>query len=180
MEIKCSEIKLVPLSEIKLNPKNRNAHSKEQIDLFVKLVEYQGYRVPGVISTRSGLLAAGEGRYLALQALGQTHMPIMYQDFDSDEQEYAFAVSDNAIARQAALDLAGINADLPDLGPDFDVDMLGIKDFEIEPADKYGEEEPPPPLEEQLLVVVECTSEAQQKEIFEELVGRGFKCKVMS
>jgi DNA modification methylase len=62
--------------------------------------------------------------------------PVVYQDFDTDEAEYAFIQADNAIALWAELDLSGINSDLPELGPDFDIDMLGIKNFEIDVADK--------------------------------------------
>jgi DNA modification methylase len=64
-------------------------------------------------------------------------MPVVYQNFESSESEYAFIQADNAIALWAELDLAGINADIGDLGPDFDINMLGIQDFEIDPADKY-------------------------------------------
>ena len=68
-------------------------------------------------------------------------MPVSYQDFTDDEQEYAYITSDNAIASWAELDLAQINVELESLGPDFDVDLLGIKDFEIEPADKYQDKD---------------------------------------
>lgn len=65
-------------------------------------------------------------------------MPCILQDFDDEDQEYAYGVSTNSIASWAELDLSGINADLPELGPDFDIDLLGIKDFVLDPADKYG------------------------------------------
>ena len=36
----------------------------------------------------------------------------------------------------AELDFTGINNDLQDLGPEFDIDMLGIKDFALDISDK--------------------------------------------
>lgn len=132
LKINANKIELVPLKDIKLNPKNRNKHSPEQIAQFVKILRYQGNRNPGVISNRSGLLVAGEGRYLAMKESGETHMPVMFQDFEDEEQEYLYGISDNAIASQAALDLAEIHVDLKDMGP-FDLDLLGIKDFQFEP-----------------------------------------------
>lgn len=132
LKINANKIELVPLKDIKLNPKNRNKHSPEQIAQFVKILRYQGNRNPGVISNRSGLLVAGEGRYLAMKEAGETHMPVMFQDFEDEEQEYLYGISDNAIASQAALDLAEIHVDLKDMGP-FDLDLLGIKDFQFEP-----------------------------------------------
>lgn len=63
-------------------------------------------------------------------------VPVVYQGFDSEEAEYAFIQADNAIALWAELDLSGINEDIGELGPDFDIDLLGIKNFEIDVADK--------------------------------------------
>lgn len=140
--IQAKEIVLVPLEEIRLNPSNYNKHSQEQIDRLAKIISYQGFREPGVISNRSGYLAAGEGRYLALKQMNATHMPCTKQDFEDDDQERAFGISTNAISAWAELDLSTINTDLALFdGATFDVDLLGIKDFEIEPADKYGDKD---------------------------------------
>lgn len=141
MKIHCDTIIQVPLADIKLNPNNRNTHTPEQIDRLVELIKYHGYRNPGVISNRSGLLAAGEGRYLATQRLGHTHMPCMYQDFDSDEAEYAFGVSDNAIASWATLNIEAIKQDVVKLPDTFNVDWLGVRDFKIE----FPKPDDPPP-----------------------------------
>lgn len=134
MEIKAKEIRLVPLSDIKLNPENRNKHSAEQVEQFKKVLLYQGFRIPGVVSNQTGYLAAGELRYLTMKALGQTHMPVMFQDFDDWDHEYIFGVSDNEIAKQSVIDLAAIHVDISKMGP-FDTDLLGLKDFQFEPSE---------------------------------------------
>jgi hypothetical protein len=134
IENKAKTITLVPLRDIKLNPKNRNTHSEEQIVRLAKIIKFQGFREPGIISNLSGLLVAGEGRYLASKKLGLEDMPCIFQDFENEEQEYLYGVSTNAVASWAELDLSSINADLADVGP-FDIDLLGIKDFVVEPAD---------------------------------------------
>lgn len=131
MSIQAKEIKLVPLSEIKLNPKNRNKHPQEQIDRIVEIIRYQGFRRPVTISNLSGFLSCGEGRYLAAKKLKLTHIPAMFQDYESAEQEYADGIADNAIDKWAELDLTSIQNDLADLGSDFNLDMLGIKDFKL-------------------------------------------------
>lgn len=135
------EIKWVPINEIKPNKKNRNSHSEEQIKRLADIISYQGFRTPLIVSNRTGLLVAGHGRLLAAKQLSLKSVPVSYQDFDSEEQEYAAGVSDNAIASWSELDLSGINQDIPELGPDFNIDMLGIKDFVLEPADKYGDKD---------------------------------------
>jgi DNA modification methylase len=127
--IEAKQIEMVPLSEIKLNPKNRNKHPPEQIDRLCEIITYQGFRRPVTISNLSGFLSCGEGRYLAAQKLKMTHVPAMRQDYASEEQEYADGIADNAIDKWAELDKGLILQDVLNYGPDFNLDMLGMKDF---------------------------------------------------
>ena len=136
MENKAKEIKMVSVSEIKPRPGNRNKHPQDQIDHLVKIYQYQGFRRPLIVSNLSGLLVCGHGRLIAAKQAGFKELPVIFQDYDSEDQEYADHVADNAIGIQADLDLKGINEDLMNLGPDFDIDWLGIKNFTLDPADK--------------------------------------------
>lgn len=129
--IQSREIELVPIKEIKINPKNRNKHDNAQIERLIKIIGYQGFRNPLIVSNRTGLLVAGHGRLEAARKMKLKEVPVMKQDFADDAQEYAAMVSDNSISSWSELDISGINADLPDLGKDFDIDLLGIKNFEI-------------------------------------------------
>jgi hypothetical protein len=135
-KIHCAYDALVPLSEINPHPKNRNKHPIDQINRLAQIIKYQGIRSPIKVSKRSGFITAGHGRLEAMKALKIKKAPVNYQDYASDEQEYADLQSDNAIALWAELDFSGINTDIADLGPDFDIDLLGIKDFVLDPADK--------------------------------------------
>lgn len=136
MIVHCKHDELVNPKKLKDHPKNRNKHGSDQIERLAKLYEYHGVRHPIIVSKRSGFIVAGHGRKLAAIRAGVKEVPVVYQDFDSDEAEYAFIQADNAIALWADLDLSGINADLGDLGPDFDIDMLGIKNFKVDMNDK--------------------------------------------
>jgi len=119
------------------HPKNRNKHSTEQIARLAKILQFQGWRYAIKVSKRSGFITSGHGRKLAALHMGWDEVPVVYQNYDSEEQEYADVQADNAIASWAELDLAGINSDMLDLGPDFDLELLGIKDFVLEPAEKF-------------------------------------------
>lgn len=129
MDIQSKEIELVSISSVKANPKNNNKHSPEQIERLVKLMKFQGFRNPIVISRRSGFIVAGHGRVEAAKQLGMTKVPAMFQDFEDEAQEYAYLTSDNSIASWAELDLSAVTDELLSLGSDFDTDLLGIKDF---------------------------------------------------
>lgn len=141
IEIKASKIVLVPINKLKRKANNRNHHPQEQIEALAEHFKYQGFRNPIIVSNQSGEIVSGNGRYLAAIRAGLKELPVVYQDFESPEQEYAYHVADNGLNLWSELDFSGINADIPDLGPDFDIAMLGLKDFEIEPADKYEDKD---------------------------------------
>lgn len=135
MVIHCKYDELRDVSALKAHPKNRNKHPEDQIDRLAKILKYQGLRAPIVVSKRSGKIVKGHGTLQAIKKNGWKEAPVVVQDFEDDDQEWLFVQSDNAIAMWAELDLKGINADLSELGP-FDIDLIGIKDFEVEPLDK--------------------------------------------
>jgi len=140
MEIRCNYDVLVLPKELAPHPKNRNKHSKDQIERLAKILEYQGWRYPVKVSKLSGYITSGHGRVLAAKKL-KTQVPVNYQDYDDDDQEYADVQSDNAIASWSDLDLEKISADVDSLVDGFDVDLLGIKDFELTPDDKYADKD---------------------------------------
>lgn len=144
MNIHCKYDELVKCSTLKPHPKNRNKHPDDQIERLAKILKYQGIRAPIVVSKRSGKITKGHGTLQAIKKNGWQEAPVVYQDFEDDDQEWLFVQSDNAIAMWAELDLKGINADLSELGP-FDIDLIGIKDFEVEPLDRLlGDEDAVP------------------------------------
>jgi hypothetical protein len=150
-QINCKYDKLVPVYELKGHGRNANKHPKSQVERLAKLFEYQGIRHPIIVSKLSGCIVAGHGRLEALKHLKADTAPVVYQEFTDQDQETAFIHSDNTIADWAELDLAMINDQLKDFDPSFDIDLLGLEDFEIEPADKYNR--------------------GDEKELFNELVG---------
>lgn len=131
--IRCLYDLMVPISELKAHPKNRNSHPVSQIERLAKILEYQGWRYPVKISKLSGYVTSGHGRIAAAKFNGWDSVPVSFQDYTSEDQEYADLTADNAIASWSDLDLAGINADLGDLSGDFDLQMLGIKTFNLDP-----------------------------------------------
>lgn len=136
MIVRCCYDKLVPLNELIPSPRNRNSHSKEQIERLAKILNYQGIRYCIKVSKQSGFITSGHGRLMAAQLLGWTEFPVNYQDYDTTDQEYMDCVADNSIASWSELNLSGINTDLADLGP-LDIDLLGIKDFALDLSEKY-------------------------------------------
>ena len=179
IQIHCKYDELLDVKDITPDPENRNKHDKEQIDQLAKIIDYQGWRWPLVINRDTGVLRAGHGRLLAAKKLKQKQVPVVYQEFKDSDQDYAFMVSDNAIGHQSEIDLSGINLDIGNLGPDFDMDWLGIKNFQIDVADKEEEEEKEVTLSFEYKLEVECEDEDKQQMLLMELQDRGFKVRVL-
>jgi hypothetical protein len=155
--IHCKYDTLVDPRTLRDHNKNRNKHSDEQIERLAKLYGYHGVRHPIIVSSLSGCIVAGHGRKLAAIKAGIPEMPVVFQSFADEQAEYAFIQADNAIALWADLDLAGINSDLGDLGPDFDLEMLGIEDFTLDVPDfEPGTEEDQGKLDEKKPIITQC------------------------
>ena len=100
----CAFDKIVPVGEVKPNPKNPNQHPEEQIHLLAKIIRAQGWRAPVTVSTLSGLVVRGHGRLMAAIHAGLSHVPVDYQHYDSEEAETADLIADNRIAELAEID----------------------------------------------------------------------------
>lgn len=139
-KIRCLYDKLVPIKEMHPHPENTNKHPEDQIIRLAEILEYQGWRYPIKVSKLSGFITSGHARLYAAVKMGLKEVPVNYQEYDSEEQEYADLTADNAVALWAEIDYAAINAKLPDLGPEFNIDMLGIKNFILDPSELNFEE----------------------------------------
>lgn len=126
---------MVPIEELNPHPKNPKKHSKEAIERQALVMDYQGWRKPITVSNRSGFITAGHKRRLAAFLRGETHAPVDFQDYDDEEQEVADIVADNALNEWELTDLKAVNALVGDLGPDFNLDLLGIKDFTLDASE---------------------------------------------
>lgn len=179
--IHCKYDELVKLSEIKIDPANRNKHSKEQIEQLAKIIEYQGWRHPLIINQDTKVLRAGHGRLQAAKKLKIKEVPVVYQQFKDFDQDYAFMVSDNAIGHQSELDISGINLDIGMLGPDFDIDLLGIKNFTIDVAEQELDETTQKlqdDMNKKYIIEVTFPNDMEMMDIHDDLVSRGYIVKI--
>ena len=135
IKLHTGDVILVDIGLLKPRDGNRNHHPDDQIERLSAVYKYQGFRNPIIVSKQSGQIVCGTGRFMAAVKAGLKQVPVIYQDYDSSEQEYAHHVADNSLGVWSELDFAGINTDIPDLGPDFDIDMLGLRDFKIDASE---------------------------------------------
>ena len=126
MKYRCNYTRLEPIGEVVPNPRNPNTHPEEQVALLAKIIAYQGWRLPIVISKRSGFVVRGHGRLLAAQCRGLKKVPVEVQAYDSDEQERADLIADNRLAELAEMDRGTLKDVLAELDTgELDLDVTG-------------------------------------------------------
>jgi ParB-like chromosome segregation protein Spo0J len=122
-EIYCAYDALVPVGDMKPNPRNPNKHPDSQIALLAKIISAQGWRAPITVSNRSGLIVRGHGRLDAALELGLEQCPVDYQDYADEASEWADMLADNKLAELAETD--GVK--LRDLLEELDTGALDIE-----------------------------------------------------
>ena len=127
----CAHDKIVPVGEIKPNPKNPNHHPEEQIELLAKIIKTQGWRAPVTVSTLSGLVVRGHGRLMAAQRLGLDCVPVDFQHYSCYDAELADLLADNKIAELAEIDNKMLAEVFQDIDPNaIDMDITGYTEEE--------------------------------------------------
>lgn len=192
----CAFDKIVAVDELKPNPKNPNQHPEEQIELLAKVIEKQGWRAPVTVSTLSGLIVRGHGRYMAAKMLG-CPVPVDYQNYATEAEEMADLLADNRIAELSEMDnkmLAEIFGSLELTGEDLDLTGYSENDvrdifagLEVQPEENESADDSEPGEEpdnfnykEQYGVIVMCKDEAEQEKIYNRLASEGYECKVVA
>ena len=129
----CAHDKIVPVTDVKPNPKNPNQHPEEQIELLAKIIQTQGWRAPVTVSTLSGLVVRGHGRLMAAQHLGLDSVPVDFQNYSCYDAELADLLADNKIAELAEIDNAMLREIFTDLeSSDLETHLTGYTDDEIQ------------------------------------------------
>ena len=124
--VRCQFSKLVPPAKLKANPRNPNKHPLEQLDLYAKVIQHQGWRRAVVVSKRSGLIVTGHGAVECALAQGWSQVPVDYQDFASEDDETAHMLADNRLGQGSEID----ERDLSELLKGLTVDMQAVSGFD--------------------------------------------------
>lgn len=136
----CSHDEIVDIMKVIPNPKNPNMHPERQIEILSQVIKAQGWRKPITVSKRSGFVVSGHGRLQAAILLGALQVPVDYQDYANEAEEWADLVADNRISELSTINedlLIDILNEINDT--DIDVLLTGYEYHEID--DLIGDEE---------------------------------------
>lgn len=104
VKIRCQFHELLNPNEINPHPKNPNTHPPKQLELFSKILDYQGIRRCITISKRSNFVTRGHGLMLTARIKGLSKVPVEWQEYENEEQEIADLIADNQLAEWSEID----------------------------------------------------------------------------
>ena len=94
----CAHDAIVPIKDLRPNPKNPNQHPPEQIKLLASIIRATGWRAPITVSKRSGLVTKGYGNVLSISRSGNelhpTQKPVELLEKLVDNTDFATGVYD--------------------------------------------------------------------------------------
>lgn len=102
--IDCAYDKLTPVGKMVMNPRNPHKHSEKQVKKLAMIIQAQDWRHAITVSNRSGFIVSGHCRFLAAKELGMKKVPVDFQDFESEAQEWAILVADNIVQELSTID----------------------------------------------------------------------------
>lgn len=131
--IRCAHTELVDINKIVANPRNPNTHPERQIELLAKIIRAQGFRRPITVSRRSGFVIVGHGRLAAARVLGMESVPVDFQDYANEAEEWADMLADNQLAELAEIDKKALSMLLADLEVEgLDLELTGFSEDELD------------------------------------------------
>lgn len=130
----CAHEEIVEIGKLIPNPKNPNQHPEKQLQLLANIIKGQGWRAPITVSKRSGYIVKGHGRYKAAQVLGTSFVPVDYQEYANEAQEYADLIADNRIAELSQMNevkLAEMIKEMESSGDILDIKFTGFDETDL-------------------------------------------------
>lgn len=163
---------------------NSRTHTPEQINQVASSIREFGFTNPILIDEQHNVIA-GHARLEAAISLSMNEVPCIILHGLTELQKRAYLIADNQLALNAGWDLDILRAEIEALElNEFDIDLLGFdEDFFKDPVNEVTDSKKPSKeqvLETKLVVEVEVADEFQQEEIFNELSGRGYQCRILA
>lgn len=158
------------ISLIKPYEKNAKKHPKKQIEQVANSIKEFGFNQPIVID-KNNVIIVGHGRYEAAKLLGLKEIPVLQVDLP-EEKVKAYRLADNKL-NESEWDMNLVVEELKELSKEmaeatgFNLDLL----IESNENERFE-------IEKLFEIIIECNTEQEQKEFFEELQKQGYICRV--
>lgn len=95
------EALLQPIDSVQQHPENPN---NGDVDAVIESIQVNGFNGVITVDKETRTIVAGHTKWAALHALGSDVAPMIFQDWDADEDVYRFLIGDNETGKLARMD----------------------------------------------------------------------------
>ena len=179
-------VKMMPIGDVV--PYEKNPRLNDQaVDAVASSIREFGFKVPIVVDSK-GVVVSGHTRLKAAKTLGLDEVPVIVADDLDDTKIKAFRLADNKVAELADWDESLLIKELEELDDlnydmgqfDFELDLDDADDAGENGSDDMGDIPDNINVMETFALNVIVKDEAEQAELYEEMLGRGYEVKVVS
>lgn len=181
-------VKMMPIGDVV--PYEKNPRLNDQaVDAVANSIREFGFKVPIVVDSK-GVVVSGHTRLKAAKTLGLAEVPVIVADDLDDTKIKAFRLADNKVAELADWDesllikeleeLDDLNYDMGQFDFEFDLDDADGDGSDGAGSDDIGDIPDNINVMETFALNVIVKDEAEQAELYEEMLGRGYEVKVVS
>jgi hypothetical protein len=179
------KIKKVKIADLHPHPMNYNTHPDAQIlQLEKSLDAFSQFKNIVVCQDR---ILAGHGLVEAAKRKGMKEIYALIRDDLDENQQKALLVADNALPFAAIPDTDILSGILESLPEDFEIpgvddDWLAGLGGDIDVAGDDGDKKNGAEqiLRNGFLIEIECESESEQQNLFNDLTEKGFSCRILA
>lgn len=185
--IKVAAIENVPIGTVARDLQNKRSHDRRNMEAIKSSLSRFGQIKP-IIVDKAGVVRAGNGTLAAAKELGWTEIAVSRPDL-SDAEFNLFAIADNRTSDLSEFDdellaqaLGGLSSD-DRLATGFTDDDLAELTRALQKESESAAASPggiATGSADKFEVIIECDSEAQQKQLFDELGARGLSLRLIA
>ena len=181
-------VKMMPIGDVV--PYEKNPRLNDQaVDAVASSIREFGFKVPIVVDGK-GVVVSGHTRLKAAKTLGLAEVPVIVADDLDDTKIKAFRLADNKVAELADWDesllikeleeLDDLNYDMGQFEFELDLDGADGNGSDGDGSDDIGDIPDNINVMETFALNVIVKDEAEQAELYEEMLGRGYEVKLVS
>ena len=173
-----NELKVEYLPPEQLTPYENNTrkHAPDDVEQIKESILQNGFNDPIGIWGENNLIVEGHGRQIAALELHLDKVPCIRLDHMTDDQRRDYAIRHNRTAELSEWDNETLMEEIAQLeieGHNFD----GLK-FELDNLDLGVSEAKELPLKEKYQLIIDCESEEDMQEKYDQLQEVGIECRV--
>ena len=171
-------MKIVKISEVKLNPNNPRLIKDDKFKKLVQSIKDfpEMLNIRPIVVNQDMIILGGNMRYKAAKEIGLKEIPVTIADL-TEEQQREFLIKDNTSGGEWDWEVLANEWDGEELEA-WGLDLVGF-DANGDAEDEGNFDDNGISCKNQYGVIVVCESAGTQESVFNDLTKMGFNCKIV-